>query len=538
MRLTATGAGDMSAITLGGPFVYPVTPGQQYTYATHLRAGTTSRTVRVKIVWTDALGNTITTATGGNFTDNSTSWQTGTPVWVIGTAPNGAHGARFVVEVLAAAAGEIHYEDKGFFHTGASTVWTPAGLQKTDTWGFATRLDRTVIESLDWAMPSSDSPNLINPNIATGGDQYGDTHGYARRSEKDMVEVDRSGKQLSGDVCIRWIVGEATNSVLDIGTAQGAFSSFTEIPTATIPGVPGRQYTLSQHIRALAGTGHSVALAAQPIDAAGAAVGSAIVGSTVEVDTAMVPLEVTYTMPAGAAGVRGEIRNLDSSLTSFYLDHAQVEEGAVRTGWQMPVGLIPNWTPVRGALTGLIANVRDGIASTYDKEIPPGVPRMYRAWTEITYPDSGVVVRSPFTAYVPAQLDPPGVYVIRNPQRTAADLVPFAVGLIPRRIDEDLAQFHLARPNRQVPYGQGAVIVSEWISGKNGQMTISVRGGQDWRTLQALIHSTEALLVQFPSGGQQWIKFTSRNWPEPRVPFAYWKVVADFIEVDRPPVVR
>jgi hypothetical protein len=537
MRMTATGAGDMSAITLGGPFTYPVTPGEQYTYGTQFRAGSTGRTVRVKVQWVDAEGNAIgSPVAGSNGSDTSGAWSS--VVFVTATAPDGAHGVRFIDEVVAAAAAEIHYSDKAFWHRGTSTTWTPGGMQKTDTWGFATRLDRTVIESLDWAMPTSDSPNLINPNIATGGEAYQDTHGYARRSTKDMVELDRTGtKQRSGELCIRWIVGETTNSVLDIGTAQGAYSSFTEVPTATLPGVPGRQYTLSQFIRALAGSGHSVALAAQPIDATGAAVGSAFVGSTVEVGTTMVPLAVTYTMPAGAAGVRGEIRNLDSSATSFFLDDAQLEEGAVRTEWRRPVGLITNWRPVRGALTGLIANVRDGVATIHDREIPPGVMRMYRAWTEIDA-GGGNFARSAFTAYVPAQLDPPGVYVLKDPQQPAHDLVPTALGLIGNRIDQDFTEYHLDRPNRQVPYGQGVVIVSEWISGTNGQMTVSVRDPADWLNLRALIQMQRAILVQMPSGGQRWVSLTSRNWSEPRIPFTFWKVVVDFVEADRPPVVR
>jgi hypothetical protein len=535
MRLQATGAGDMSAVTLGGPFVYPVTPGQQYTYGASSRAGSTARNTRVKLMWTDALGNTISTEVGASKINSNTGWLSDKPT-VTGIAPNGAHGVRPVDEVLACAAGELHYWDKGFLHTGASTVWTPGGMQKSDTWGFATRIDKTLIEYLDFNQPTSDTRNLINPNLATGGEAYQDWHGWARRSEKDIVDFDRaSGKQHQGEGCIRWIVGEATNSVLDIGTAQGTYSSFTEVPTATIPGVPGRQYTLSQFMAAIAGS-HQVSFAVQPIDSTGAAVGSAIVATAVAVGTTMVPLAVTYTVPAGAAGVRGEVRNVNGDLTTYYLDAMQLEEGAARTEWRPSTQMITNWRPVRGALSGLVANARDGFATVYDREIPPGVIRVYRAWGEMSVTDAEPV-RSAFTAYVPVQIDPPGVYLIKDPQQPLWDLAPFAVGLISTRIDEDLTEFHPARPNAIEPYGKRPVIVSEWISGKNGQMTISVRDERDWFKLQALLFTRRPLLVQLPSGGQRWVRLTSRNWPEPRIPFTYWKAVVDVQEMDRPVVV-
>jgi hypothetical protein len=379
--------------------------------------------------------------------------------------------------------------------------------------------------------------NILNPNLATGGEAYGDTHGFARRSEKDMVEFIRTGEQHIGEGCIRWIVGETTGSVLDIGTAQGTYSSFTEIPTATLPGVPLRQYTLSFFVKAFAGS-HDLALAAQPIDATGAAVGSAIVGSTVSVgSTDFVPLTVTYTMPT-AAGVRAELRNLNGDLTTYYIDSGQLEEGAVRTEWRQASFMITNWQPVRGALGGLVASVRDGIATLHDREIPPGVIRMYRAWTEIAVSGTSDILRSPFTSYVPVQIDPPGVYLIKDPQQPLHDLAPRAVGLENKHIDQDLDIFHPARPHKQKPFGQAPVLVSEWISGENGQMTISVDNEVDWLKLRALLWSTRALLVQLPSGGQRYVTMTNRNWSEPRLPFAYWKVVVDIQETDRPPVVR
>jgi len=539
MRLTATAGANMSAVTIGGVFGYPITVGQQYTALASFRAGTTGRSCRVLIQWLDNAGVLLSTSTGSNVSDTSGGWIQG---FVTATAPVGAALVRVVVEVLAAGAAEIHYVDQVSLHTGASTTWTAGGLQKQDSIGFE-RVDSTVIEYLDWNLPTADTTNIINPNIADGGEAYGDpNHGFFKRHPEDRISLDRSGLARQGEACIRWSIGDTTGSVLDIGTPVGVYS-WTEVPTATLPGVPGRTYTLSIYVRGVTGAlPNDMALAIRSIDQTGATVGSESVGSTVAVNTTWVRLTVTHTMVAASAGMRGELRNTSGDLAEYLIDQGQLEQAAAATEWHRSTFMIPNWLPVRGALTALRASERDGIARWYDREVPPGVIRMYRAATQVDA-GAGAFARSAYTFYIPTQIDPFGgeEAILKDPQQPAWDTL-VRVQQRSETIDEDVTQAHPVRPNDRQPYGKRPVIVSDWISGKNGQMSIFVDDDETWYRLQTLLHTNRALLLQFPEGGQRYVRFMGRSWPvqpkpDPNGDVTYWRrIVVEFVEAARPVV--
>jgi hypothetical protein len=537
MQMTATAAANMSAITVGGVFGYPITVGQQYTALASFRAGTTGQSCRVLIQWLDNAGVLVSTSTGSNVTDTTGGWTQG---FVTATAPAGTSLARIVVEVLSAGAAEIHYVDQVSLHTGSSTTWTAGGLQKQDSIGFE-RVDRTVIEFLDWTMPTSDTTNIINPNIADGGEAYNDpNHGFFKRNAEDRIALDRSGLARQGEACIRWTIGDATGSILDIGTPVGSYS-WTEVPTATLPGVPDRTYTVSGYVRAISGS-HDVALAVVAIDATGATVGSTQVGSTISTGTTFVRHQIAITVPAGAAGMRGELRNLNGDLAEYLLDQFQLEEGSTATAWQRSTFMIPNWLPVRGALTALQASERDGIARIYDREMPPGVIRMYRAATQVDAGE-GAFARSAYTAYVPTTIDPFGgtEAILKDPQQPAWDTL-VRVQELGESISEDFTEAHPVRPNDRQPFGKRPVTVSDWISGKNGQASIFVDNDETWLKVQALLHTPRTLLLQFPEGGQRYVRFKSRSWPKESKAavdggVAYWRrIVVGFDEAPRPVV--
>jgi hypothetical protein len=167
---------------------------------------------------------------------------------------------------------------------------------------------------------------------------------------------------------------------------------------------------------------------------------------------------------------------------------------------------------------------------------------MYRAWTEIDAGD-GNFARSAFATYVPAQIDPFGgpYAILKDPQQPAWDLLAH-VQARSERIEHDFTEAHPIRPNDRQPYGKRPVMVSDWISGKNGQLTVFVDNDEDWYTLQALLHTPRTLLLQFPEGGQRYIWFRAPSWPveskgDGNGGVAFWRrVVTDFDEVARPVV--
>jgi hypothetical protein len=281
---------------------------------------------------------------------------------------------------------------------------------------------------------------------------------------------------------------------------------------------------------------HDLRLNIVSIDAAGATVGSTTNGSTVAVGTTWTRLTVTHTMAASSAGMRGELQNLNGDLAEYLIDQGQFEEAVAATTWRRSTFMIPSWLPVRGALTALQGDVRDGIARIYDREVPPGVIRMYRARTEIDVGD-GSFARSTSTAYIPTQMDFPAdcTHILKDPQQPAWDLE-LNVEQVGEVIDEGFTEAHPIRPNDRQPYGKRPVIVSDWISGKNGQMIIRVRGDEDWFTLQALLHTPRTLLLQINGSGQRYVRFTSRSWPRSKRSTNLWKVAVDFAEVARPVV--
>jgi hypothetical protein len=116
------------------------------------------------------------------------------------------------------------------------------------------------------------------------------------------------------------------------------------------------------------------------------------------------------------------------------------------------------------------------------------------------------------------------------------------VGRIDERIDEDFTEAHPVRPNDRQLFGKRPVIVSDWISGKNGQLIIHVKTDEDWFAIQALLHTPRTLLLQFPRGGQRFVRLTSRSWPNEPIAgpegtmIFLRKIVVDFAEAARPVV--
>jgi len=530
LRMTATAAGpqDMTATT----GFYPCAPNQAYTFLDQFRTAVTARSTRAEVLWFDGAGVQIgSTIAGGNVTDSSANFNT--QATLTATSPTNATQMKQQVRVLAAVAGEQHYNDANSFSTSSSTTWFAGG---------ASQVDYELVEFTDLTPQHSVIVNRLQPQLALGGETSNSTAGFFTRSNKDVVTFDRS-QAFTGEGCIRWDSGQAAGSaILDIGTGLAVFD-----PTYTPCCVPGTQDTLSYYVMAATGT-HSLRLICTSIDQTGAVVGSATTGATnATITTAWQRLPVTHTAQTGAVGYRISLENTAGDLTPFYIDAGQLEEGATASVWHEGQGVAPIWQPVRGALTANIADQRTGLAVCYDREAAPGVIRLYRAATIVAYP-SGTNGTSPTSTWVAAKLsllDGGTSVVLKDPQNPAHDIRIRADGLS-EVISEDQDSQHPIRPPAVQGFGQRPVITSDWISGVGGSMTLTVTDDLEWYRLLQLLETKSALLLQFPEGGQRYVRLAGdRTWartpvaPDGRMtrPSRYLRTVnLTFVEVDRPPV--
>lgn len=139
LRMTASGSGAMSARTtpagLGGVVVMA---NLRYTVRASFRANSTGRTCRVTVRWYDGGGALISETFTGSVVDSSGGWAE--HVHVV-TAPANAASAAVVVNVLGAAAGEIHRVDTvglmaQFAPASVTLPWVVggAGLSASTSW--------------------------------------------------------------------------------------------------------------------------------------------------------------------------------------------------------------------------------------------------------------------------------------------------------------------------------------------------------------------------------------------------------------------
>jgi hypothetical protein len=531
LRMTATAAGPQD-MTVTTSTHYSVLPNQAYTFLANFRTAVTARSCRIEVQWYDGAAATIGgVVAGGNVTDSSANFNT--QATLTATSPTNAVSVAVQVRVLAAVAAEIHYVDAISMSTSASTTWFAGG---------ESQVDYELVEYTDLTPQHSVVVNLLQPQLALGGETLNSTAGFFTRSNKDVLTFDRM-QSFTGEASIRWDSGQAAGSaILDIGTGLAVFD-----PTYTPPCVPGTQYTISYYVMANTGT-HSLRLIATSVDQTGAVVGSATTGATnATITTAFQRLTVTHTAQTGAVGIRISLENTAGDLTPFYIDAGQLEEGASASVWHEGQGVAPIWQPVRGALTALTTDPRTGVAVCYDREAPPGVIRLYRASTIAAYSatSSGV---SPTSTWVPAKLgllDGGTSVVLKDPQNPAHDIRIRGDGLS-EVISEDQDSQHPIRPPAVQGFGQRPVITSDWISGVGGSITLTVTDDLDWYRLLQLLETKSALLLQFPEGGQRYVRLAGdRTWartpvaPDGRMtrPSRYLRTVnLTFVEVDRPPV--
>lgn len=406
--------------------------------------------------------------------------------------------------------------------------------------------DRQVVEYCDrtsWHSPPS--VNLLVPQLASAGDTAQSTAGFFNRTGTLGGEQARA---LAGEWALTWSPAATGSAILDVGSPFGQPRDGS-YAAALAPGVP---HTFSCWARVVSGAG-TVRCGLQAIDPTGATVGAAVNGTAVALTTSWTRLAVTATAPAApttASDWRPFLERTAGTAT-ILVDQLQLElpaagcDPSVPTAWQPGGGLGCGWQPVRGALTAL-APAADNIARIFDREVPPGGIRLYRAKNELAFPD-GTISASPYTSPVAVQGPPaPGLgnWVLKDPFDPRFDALVCVTG-ISESIDEDQTEYHPIRPVAAVGFGQRPVFASDWISGDNGQLTLTVSGDRAWWGIRQLLGARRSLLLQFPEGGQRFIRLGSRGWPRRRKTTGvssasgvdWHRVVSlDFKETDRPRV--
>lgn len=546
-QMTATAGGQMKSGTADA-YRIPVSPdmiGDVVTGRLAARAATTGRPCRAELLFWNALsgGATISTITGNFVNDVVGSWTE--PIFVTTTIPAGTQGMELRMTVgdgvTNPGAAEVHYTDKHEIWIGDSALWSP-GL----SWfaGGMAGLDSVLIEFTEWSTASSRVVNLLNPQLASGGGLVNAADGLFKRFANDQTTIDKSQIDLpiTGETAFAWIVGQSAFSGLDIGAPNGVYE-----PTYTFPCVPGLQMCWSMFTKAATGS-HSMKMFLIPIDQTGAQVGigTEFNSGTITVDTTWRRYFVTGAAPPGSVGWRGFLENSNGDLTTFLMVGMQLEFGATPSSpWYQGQGQGPAWKPVRNAKTALMTGITNNLGVVYDREAPPACVRMYRCTSIVTLSDGTILASDP-SYYIQTRLNllGQGHWIIKDPNQPAHDVL-VNVTNIPESITEDQDVFHPIRPNAVNLFGQRPTVNSLWVGGDDGTLTFIVTTEREWYILKQLLRLKGSLLLQFPEGGQRYIRFQNRNWD--RVGYitscdpdqVYRRIInTPFIESDRPPVLQ
>lgn len=152
MAVTATAAGNALASNgNGNSNAVPVFPGTMYTCSAWLRAATQSRGVQAGINWYTSGGAYISSSFPGPVNDTTSGWVQSA---VSAAAPATAAFANPVVQIVSAAAGEVHYVDDATMYPGTAapsatgyttlTAANPTWSSATFTCSYGCVFDATV----------------------------------------------------------------------------------------------------------------------------------------------------------------------------------------------------------------------------------------------------------------------------------------------------------------------------------------------------------------------------------------------------------
>lgn len=516
LQMTATAGATMAARTANGTSGYAVTGGAQYTAVASFRAATTGRSANVKIRWYNRAGGLDSTSTGSNVTDTTGGY---TQAFVTATAPAAAVFAGLVVEVVSAAAAEVHRVDMVSLHRGASVGWTTGGMGSSA----AITVERAEKVALAFRGPAT---NWAHPQLASGGGLTRDNGGFYSRVAAVLTSEPLDGPAMTGSAgggiarMIVWRPTVGAFSFLDWGLDNNPTTSETIFGMP--PAVPGLQTRLACWARVRTGT-FSTKLFVFTVDHVNTIIGSA--STTATLTTTWQRLTVDITPAAGDVYLRGGLENSaaaveqDVCVTGIRYCPTSVDDGTTPPGQ----GLEGIWYPVR-TFDPTVPSASGQTYVLYDHEAPPGRPVMYRARTTATV--AGQAVSSASSAPVNLHMTPPTRTVVKDPWQPENAMVLSAAAGDTWNRGDDSAVFH--------PLGRDGDPVKrrDWLSGRDTGLNITALSDAELYQLQNLLPSASQLLVQWSEGGQTYYLIT--GYTSTRVRPGFHRLTAAALETARP----
>lgn len=509
LQMSSTAAGTMTAETSTRP---QVLAGAQYVAVASVRSATAARTVRVGIRWYDQAGALIGTT---NFGSTATSTTAGfTAASSTQTAPSNAFTASVVLEVQSTAAGaELHRWDKIGLQAGSSTAWSAGGGRSSA----AVLVERLVSASQE----RGPSDNLAHPQLASGGALTFGTDGFYPRTTSVIRSAPIDGPPPAGLTgagarMIVWhpLVG-AFNGV-DIGLNNS--STTDPAPPYLLPAVPGRTQTGSIYLRGSSAVNAHIFLI--PVDTANVQVGA---GTEVASTTAALPTTgwsrytATITPPAGTAYLRMfvELTAGNQDLDVFMTGVQLVLGSAAQTLAPGTGDGFATWQPVR-QLESAAPTIPGERFAIIDHEAPPAVPLLYRATLQTTT-STGDVLSSAPSAVVAVVLDAPARTVIKDPFQPENAAIANVWPGDQAQQAEDVAELHGAGRD------DDPVFLRSWV-GRTRSWELSALSDLEHYRLLQLIRSSRSLLLQWPEGGQTYVRVT--GWQETRTTIGLYKTIS------------
>jgi len=417
---------------------------------------------------------------------------------------------------------------------GPGFSWSIGGLLGTGL---------TIVER---AWVTVEKRNLAATQLYGGGDVERSTAGfYVDPSTVSTLTYD-TAEPWHGRGSIRWGVND-TGTYLYAGWPSGLIDDLA--PLYALHVVPGLQYSLGLYAKADAS--FSTQLEVQALDKSGSLVGSLVSSGAKTLTTSWQLISATITIPAGGVYLRARLVNSAAATTRLvWIDAIQlVNDAVVDVTPRRPGGVAMNWVQLRGATELddpiVAANSPDQTVTIWDEEVPPGYTVTYRARNVQPKTASVSTQGSDVTPYVQTMLTPPGsgVYVLKD-LYSALDNLQVAVTTIAEDQHAESTSYQPLRPVGTSAIGQRTVVVTDFLGGHDGTLTIAVRGDEEWSRLERLLAATKTLWLVFPHFGARYITVTGRSWgrrhffPGECEDLAGWlrTLTINYVETDRPEI--